>query len=637
MFIKHRKMWLILYLLQLLFSFSSAVIYHLNDTEYEQMPPLFDLNVYDSCLRQTGGVYCVARFNLLDGQNNKLMNLIREYSDHTVKHYNHSYLERGICVTKSCKKFLKDRTLQKQVDLEEILEECLNETISRDYGLHVKLDNIYNCDKHGQTIQKDASDWLVALIITVLITMSIIGSLYEIFLNKVAREKNCWKGNQYLLSFSLNRNWKQLTRPTENPQLTKLRSLYSVKCIITFLMVIAHVMWVNSTGFTDNPHDFEKAYESTLYQLIFNGMMIVQIFFVLSGFLLVYNLSVHLENQLISWAQYGRILFMRWWRLTPSNAVMLAFTATWLRHVGSGALWRMRVADSVVADCRGYWWSHLLYINNYVLENRFCAIQTWYISADMQLFAVGIAVFLAIRSRSKILPLSLLLLLGTISPALHVWLQDLDGLVMMTPELYRAHLSDTYFLMHIKGHNNLISFVIGMATGYLVYYMQKEKKELFKNKILHYLTWCIIPSILCLFLSGRVHYADGERPHVAVRMAWASLHRLAMGGIAAFTIVSLVMRCNDKISNVLEWRGWMVPGRLSYSVYLLHINFIHVLLGSTTQLGHVSFYYMVIVHFGIVLISLMAALPFYLLVEAPMTTLMKNLASRHDRIDVKTK
>ncbi|CAK1584092.1 unnamed protein product [Parnassius mnemosyne] len=80
---------------------------------------------------------------------------------------------------------------------------------------------------------------------------------------------------------------------------------------------------------------------------------------------------------------------------------------------------------------------------------------------------------------------------------------------------------------------------------------------------------------------------------------------------------------SESFCSFFEWDGWLVPSRLSYSVYLVHMNFVHALLGIRTQLSLVSLYNMLIIYFGVVVMSVMLALPFYLIVEAPMTGLLK--------------
>ncbi|CAK1584091.1 unnamed protein product [Parnassius mnemosyne] len=137
------------------------------------------------------------------------------------------------------------------------------------------------------------------------------------------------------------------------------------------------------------------------------------------------------------------------------------------------------------------------------------------------------------------------------------------------------------------------------------------------------LCWLIIPAIGCLFLTGRLFFIDGARASLTARMLYAGTHRVVMGSLVALAVVAITMRLSESFCSFFEWDGWLVPSRLSYSVYLVHMNFVHALLGIRTQLSLVSLYNMLIIYFGVVVMSVMLALPFYLIVEAPMTGLLK--------------
>lgn len=56
---------------------------------------------------------------------------------------------------------------------------------------------------------------------------------------------------------------------------------------------------------------------------------------------------------------------MKWSRIVPVYAVVVFFYATWLRQVGDGPFWNMFM-DEEQSKCQGYWWTNLLFINNYV-------------------------------------------------------------------------------------------------------------------------------------------------------------------------------------------------------------------------------------------------------------------------------
>jgi peptidoglycan/LPS O-acetylase OafA/YrhL len=95
-------------------------------------------------------------------------------------------------------------------------------------------------------------------------------------------------------------------------------------------------------------------------------------------------------------------------RLTPVYALVIAFYATLLPHLGSGPRWNL-VVTPVARACAENWPNNLLYINNFYksdnivseylfpcwrlkLEKYFsnqCMNQTWYLAADMQLYLLS--------------------------------------------------------------------------------------------------------------------------------------------------------------------------------------------------------------------------------------------------------
>ncbi|XP_045537504.1 nose resistant to fluoxetine protein 6 [Papilio machaon] len=354
------------------------------------------------------------------------------------------------------------------------------------------------------------------------------------------------------MNFSLRKNWNDLVNEeSADPRRNRLKVLRGVRAITNCLMILAHVFFIYTTGFIDSPHAVEKTYESFQYHLVYNGLLIVQIFFLMSAFLQSYLMHLRSEVSPIQWSELPMIMFARWWRLSPTYAVLLAFSGTWMRHLGTGPLWKMYVGDSMAAQCRRFWPQHLFYINNYIAGDTACQVQTWHIAVDMQLFVLTMLVYMCTRGRGRSwqLALGLLLLTGLLGPPLHVWLQDLQALTMVTPEFFRR-LADTrtFRLLHILCHNNLICYVVGLATGSLVYRLQKDNVDLSKYKRWGMLSWCLVPGIACLFLTGRVFFAEGaELPGgVSGGVVWRALYaatlRLAMAAIVSMLVVTLTMR-----------------------------------------------------------------------------------------------
>ncbi|XP_045777819.1 O-acyltransferase like protein-like [Maniola jurtina] len=616
------------------FGQSFGVIYHLNETEYERLPRLFGLENYEKCMEDPGGIYCVANLELYADLKNELYTLIQEYSEFALKHYNYSRIDRGVCVTQTCKSYAKYVGLDINRDLRKVLEGCLNETIVNKYNLMARMYNM-NCvsEKDKDQLNLDYTDYIFLGVFIILLVLCLVGSYCEIYSNDKNNELNHKKGvsgKDILLCFSIPRNYKGLTTIGESdPRVNIFKSIHALRTIVTFFTASAHTALLIS-DFTADPHSFEKAYEYVDKRIAFSGTNIVQVFFFFTGMLLTYFMQVSAETRQVTWNMIPKIIFGRWWRLTPSAAMVVGFSATWMRHLSSGPLWHTHITHGSSAQCRRFFWAHVLYLNNYIPEDTFCVFQTWYIAADMQLFIVGILIHFAIRNRStrfKITTLTALLLLGMASPALHVWWLDLDAFFMQKPEVCRT-LSDANFRkLHTLGHNNLSGFIIGLAAGYFVYYLQQNKLEYSNFKIGNFICWCSIPMYILLVYCGSLFFIDGERPSIALRMLYAGTNRAIVGFLVAFGAVGSTLKFNGMSKAVMEWPGWVLPSRLSYSVYLLHTVFIELSLGIRTQLTPVSFYNTFLMAVGVFVVTHVVAVPFHLLVEAPTIKLLKLTSS----------
>lgn len=59
------------------------------------------------------------------------------------------------------------------------------------------------------------------------------------------------------------------------------------------------------------------------------------------------------------------LYFHRYLRLTPIFAVSILFSMSLLRFMANGPLWH-RTLDSLSSKCEDYWWTALIYVQNYV-------------------------------------------------------------------------------------------------------------------------------------------------------------------------------------------------------------------------------------------------------------------------------
>lgn len=109
-----------------------------------------------------------------------------------MKHFNHTQIHRGVCVTKTCERFIKDQT-NDTADPRQTLEACLNHSIWESYKIQARLNGIRYCKRASDTIDIDTYDVIVAVVYVILIALNVIGSCYDnVFCKKRKKSGKIW-------------------------------------------------------------------------------------------------------------------------------------------------------------------------------------------------------------------------------------------------------------------------------------------------------------------------------------------------------------------------------------------------------------------------------------------------------------
>ncbi|KAJ8948704.1 hypothetical protein NQ314_008368 [Rhamnusium bicolor] len=138
-------------------------------------------------------------------------------------------------------------------------------------------------------------------------------------------------------------------------------------------------------------------------------------------------------------------------------------TISIFKHLGTGPTWTNGV-NTFAQNCRDNWWSFLLYIQNYYSDfDYICLPQTWYLSADMQMFLLSpliiIPITLNLRKSSGFMVSMIELLI------LNLFLIALPMCLKLFVQQYRNDY-DT--------HSRLINYFIGMMLA--VFMRAKQDK-----------------------------------------------------------------------------------------------------------------------------------------------------------------
>ncbi|KAJ8716991.1 hypothetical protein PYW08_005390 [Mythimna loreyi] len=613
------------FLLLVLVQSSTAIISSHNDTEHFRMPPLFHLDGYEDCFDEPDALFCYGEFALVSDEPSEFLTAIQKYSA-SVKHYNHTLLRYGYCMKKTCNEFYNGS--KSEVDLRLSFEACSNKTIYDKYMLKTRLTDELDCSKRDRDLPIDYLDIFVGGVCILIIVANIIGSLCDHYLDK-KRDRGALK---LLYGFSIKRNWKKFIAPAgkgQDPRIKALKGIHGIRAITISAVVIAHALY-STMILNVNPELIESFYDIKFFNMFMNGSLVMQTFFVTSAFLLVYNALIYAEKHTPSWSMLPYQIIMRWLRLTPSYALIIGLTVTWFKRITSGGpIWAKTIYYEA-RDCRQEWWKHLLYINNYV-ERTHCMAQTWYLAADTQLYIFALILFLICKTnlRRKII-LSLVFVVGLIIPVLHTYYEGLTGIIIASPDMgVNMFFGDpTFHKILIRAHTNLPGCIIGMALGYIVYNWQKaggDPQQLRKYRYIYYCT-PIFGALVCF--SGYIFFTDGPPLPTYVHMLYAGLQKPAFGLAVAIIIAGIIIQFEDVFRPILEWRPFTYIGRLSYSIYLIHIAFIRAGLASITYLQRNSMVKTMIDDTTILLGIYISSFFFCLMVEMPSANLVSTLFKR---------
>lgn len=178
---------------------------------------------------------------------------------------------------------------------------------------------------------------------------------------------------RFLCSFSLCRNYYRLTLPSQSEFSRDLRFFDAFRVIGVFVVILGHTLMVFMTVQIQNPEFYEQflyKFETSIFQ---NGSAVIQIFFVMSAFLLYVNFShakyISKETNTLSCISiYFRVFFNRYFRLLPSLLMLILFNGTILTRLGNGPFWR-HLTEAERVFCRENWWKNVFFVNNHLLED----------------------------------------------------------------------------------------------------------------------------------------------------------------------------------------------------------------------------------------------------------------------------
>ncbi|XP_075165979.1 O-acyltransferase like protein isoform X2 [Haematobia irritans] len=565
--------------------FAQYVLGHTNLTTYQELPPLYKFDEYDDLVSSSNpSTYCLIFAEIQPDNDTKLWHIIRNYSNDIMHRFRYNYIFYGLRLDK-CNTLLNGITIKPKNDFSG------NEMSPTYKEVTDYYKRIYGRKNLGYGVIFAAS------VIALLVFLNITSTIYDYNL-KCHNDSNNHQipldtGTQLLTSFSISRNFiKLIAEPSIDEY--ELKFTYFFRVFTIFFVIWGHTLLVTTASPLANPIFIENSLYRPEIIIFQNGTTLIQIFFVLTGFLMklkfdklqpVTSKSDFKTCSLV----YIQIFFHRYLRILPSLAFLVFFNATLLKSFGDGPYWQHMV-EGERKFCTTYWWKNIFMINNFMMEDS-CAHQTWYLATDMQLYELYLIV-LIVTSKFKYMRIPIYITLGILSilvPGVLTYVYRLDASTYLRPEYYRYlyfQNSPTLYIAYSPFYCNLGGYLMGFVCSEI--YANSKKFLKIKSNLAKYINVqkIQIPFLMVLLLIGFGLLFSGlfvvnhksEDPSLLVSL-YAGFYRSIWNVFSSFVLLSMLMKFGGLAYNIAKCGIFRILGRLTFQMYLWHVPILRILFG----------------------------------------------------------
>ncbi|XP_049823564.1 nose resistant to fluoxetine protein 6-like [Aethina tumida] len=400
------------------------------------------------------------------------------------------------------------------------------------------------------------------------------------------------------------------------------------------LIIFFHVYQNNFLGPFATFLDLQKFITTKANMFVLQMSIAVDTFFTVAGILVTYNFMKNYDKT----GKYGvadilKSYVHRYFRLTPVLLVMILLHMYILEYVGEGPT-HYNVQSTLSSRCHKYWWSALLYVQNYVNPMKDCVPQSWYLSVDMQLFILSPFYLIILKHFPKFTRyLNVTLIFVSIIVPFYVsYVGEFPYAGYVSDERGDDYMIDYY----MKTHCRFGVYVIGMICGYYIYQIKKEKKSINLQNFIRVPVWVLTISVLVLCWMIAIVFM-GKEKDVGANAAFNSTFRQ----VFSLGLSSLVLLCvtgnGGFINDFLSLPVFQVLTKLSYSMYLVHYAETVIRASSTVYIRKFSRLTLFLDYCGDFTITLILSYFCVIMFEIPFVTLDKYLFSSIEAVYVKFK
>ncbi|XP_077536503.1 nose resistant to fluoxetine protein 6-like [Haemaphysalis longicornis] len=439
-----------------------------------------------------------------------------------------------------------------------------------------------------------------------------VSTAIDLYLSKRRGDEPRGKVLIILTSFSVAANSKMLVSVTTDKQSDayKLRFLHGMRFFSIGWVVLGHsystfnfanmARLVNALHYGDN----------ITFCFIMAGLLSVDTFLFLAGFLLTYNLLRERSSGLAS----SVVAVIRRY-IRGTIPIFFCIMWTYLAPLMFKGPTTPTLYDFFYHEVRTQYWALLLQIRNFT-ENLHIGMygHLWYMSTDFQLFVITVIVLQLFRKRVST-TIIVFGVLSLIACSISAWqvsntiytpfiLPMADNFTVMTGTLNK-------FYTHPSYHG--VAFFFGAMTQLFLFKYPSIKI----SKLLQLGLWlisaaCGLTAVLIMYDWNR-----GEHPPEWAKLSFAFSDRLLWSVWLAWLTFACSTGRGGYICTWLSWSAFVPLSRLSFGVYLLHVPYYYIRLNITRERIFFSHYSMVTQYFGALVASYLLSYILFVSCEAP--------------------
>ncbi|XP_048270686.1 nose resistant to fluoxetine protein 6-like [Bombus terrestris] len=553
----------------------------------------------------------------------------------------------GLCLPASCS----------IGDVATMLDKVLrNETffIGKLFNIHFKLIEVSDLENDHQWLLSAKMISIIGVLLSLCATV-IAATLYDVFVHRKRlnkeREKFTFESNKaielenikeekretdnkeptlpelrrpnriskHLLCFSFLTNVEEILKPGKNGD--NLRVFYGLKTLTMAWIIMAHVV-VFAFHVTSNPWVEYVMAQNVLFQIISNPTFTVDTFFFMSGFLLSYMfLRERRKYQGIPsiakrMNEFFQMIVIRYIRLTPAYFVVILIAIlnfTWHDHVSA-----LLPSEHPNVKCSKYWWTNILYINNFYRWDELCLTWSWYLPNDMQFFVFGsFLLTLSITHYNIAVGIGIVTLVSSIGSLVYM-----GYTLNYQPTIDKLYMTLTY--IYIRPWCRIQPYLIGMATCQLLskwnYKLHLSRKGLIVG-------WSLAILCNCSILFGLTN----KNISLDLSVLYLALSKTGWALGIAWLVVACTTNNGGIVNKILSLDIFVVLGKLTYGAYLLN----PVIIFLAYSLNYYAFYFNIatVGIYGVAMIvcTFSASILLSATIEMPFVSLLRLFISARKR------